>query len=159
MSTSIEHYSSSATVSSKCCFSLSHSYQVSMLLETPQVLLIHSKARDSHRVRKRLPGSRRSGSECTRKKSLSTTGQVELRLPELVKESPQLYDKKQTAFSCSSASTSPSCCSSTMARAASRYRELLLSAMILSLALSILSLPQPIQKMTKGPFIWPLKNA
>ena len=50
-----------------------HSYQVSMLSRRHS--MIHSKARDSQRVRTRLPGSRRSGSGCPRKKSLSTAGQ------------------------------------------------------------------------------------
>ena len=43
------------------------------------------------------------------------------------------------------------CCSSSMDRAAARYRHLLFTAMILSLTFSILFLPHPIQEwMTKG---------
>ena len=59
------------------------------------------------------------------------------------------------AFSCTSASFSLFCCSSTTARAAARYWHLLFSAMIVSLAFSMLSLPQPIQndqRLGRPPF-------
>ncbi|XP_050699114.1 uncharacterized protein LOC126986786 [Eriocheir sinensis] len=57
---------------------------------------IHLTPRDSHPVRKRLPGSRRSGS--VSKKEIPEyrwTDEGERGLADLIKEYPQLYDKKQ----------------------------------------------------------------
>ena len=50
------------------------------------------------------------------------------------------------AFSCSSASSSLFCGSSSMARAATRYKHLLFAAMIVSLTFITLFLAQPIQE-------------